>query len=661
MSRDIVVQDREELLYLLCEAAEFEHTVMCTYLYAMWSLKREPDETCTAADLEVIERWRGDLRQVALEEMLHLGLVNNILAALGASPQLTRPTFPVPAGRFPADVVFSLRRFCVASVAHFAFIERPEGIEMEDGAGFDHPAHYTRLARADLLTPMPQDYGSQGHLYHGIARALHDLVERYGEDEVFVGHGASQISAAEFRLHGLFEVTDLSSALRAIEEIVVQGEGAPAHSETSHYATFKRIGEELAVMTAARPEFEPAHRSATDPALSARIGDPNAAVINAPLAISAVDIGDALYALMMRTLSQVFSPSPLPLGLRQGLAGASGELMVVAGVVAEVAARLPSGINSGPHAGSTGGLTLALPPSNGQLVQSCAAQILAERADEIAHRARTLASTAPFGDVADRLTGLAVRLRRLHERFEEHISLHVDELSGGAPEEESAAEIQNRAAEDEADPNVAVTSEMTLRFDGKRCIHSRRCVMTQPGVYLANVSGPWLHPEVTSVEAVVRTAHACPSGAITYERHDGGADETAPPVNVLRTRENGPYGVRADMALEGHGRQLRATLCRCGESKNKPFCDNSHRADGFIATGEPVTIESAPLKERGGELSIDPLTNGPLQVNGNLEICAGTGRTVQRLQSCRLCRCGGSSTKPFCDNTHLRNGFRSDS
>ena len=659
MSDEIVVQDREELIFLLSEAAEFEHTVMCTYLYAMWSLKREADDTCTAEQLEAVERWRGIIRRVALEEMLHLALVNNILASLGAAPHLGRPAFPVPAGRFPEDVVFSLRKLCAASIAHFAYIERPEGVEMEDGAGFDHPAHYVRVAREDLLTPMPQDYGSQGHLYHGIARALHDLVVTHGEEEVFVGHGDSQVTSADFRLPGLFEVTDLASAVRAIEEIVVQGEGAPAHSEASHYALFMQIGTELAAMTAADPAFEPAHDAITDPALTNPVARP-VTVIADPLTVRVVDVGDALYVLMMRTLAQVFSPSPLPRALRQGLANASAQLMVAAGTAAELAASLPAGIGEGA-AGSTGGLTLNLPGTSGQLVQSCAAQILAERAAEIAMTARQLASEVPLADLAAQLEGLSGRLSRLHDRYETHISLHVDALSGSeVAEVKSPAATAADAAADAADPNVAVTDDMTLRFDGERCIHERRCVLAEPGVYLANVVGEWLHPEITAVEAVVRTAHACPSGAITYERHDGGPAEGPPAVNVLRTRENGPYGVRAEVELEGHGSLLRATLCRCGKSKNKPFCDNSHRDDGFLATGEPLTIESEPLKERAGVLSIDPLTNGPLQVSGNLEICAGTGRTVTRVQNCRLCRCGGSSTKPFCDNTHLRNGFRSD-
>ena len=207
---------------------------------------------------------------------------------------------------------------------------------------------------------------------------------------------------------------------------------------------------------------------------------------------------------------------------------------------------------------------------------------------------------------------------------------------------------------------MARTPEITLRFDAARCIHSRHCVLGAPGVFLANVKGPWLHPETVSAERVAEIAHACPSGAITYERHDGGAQERAPEVNVLSVRENGPYAVHAALELGGRGTMFRATLCRCGQSKNKPFCDNSHRGAGFTATGEPASVESEPLEARGGALVITPLKDGPLEVVGPLEIVSGTGRTVNRVGTTRLCRCGGSATKPFCDGTHARIGFRSE-
>jgi len=135
----IVVEDREELIYLLCEAAEFEHAVMCSYLFAQWTLKRGLDEDLLPAELEAIGRWRRSLARVAVEEMLHLSLVNNLLAGIGAAPHLWRPAFPVRPGHFPADVVMNLSPFGEEAIDHFLFIERPEGLAIADGAGFDNP------------------------------------------------------------------------------------------------------------------------------------------------------------------------------------------------------------------------------------------------------------------------------------------------------------------------------------------------------------------------------------------------------------------------------------------------------------------------------------------------------------------------------------------
>jgi len=101
-------------------AASGQHAVMCTYLYAMWSLKRDESEGVTADELRAIERWRLLLRQVAREEMLHLCLVNNLLAARGASPHLWKPEFPVQPGHFPADVIMQLRPFSAEALPNTA-------------------------------------------------------------------------------------------------------------------------------------------------------------------------------------------------------------------------------------------------------------------------------------------------------------------------------------------------------------------------------------------------------------------------------------------------------------------------------------------------------------------------------------------------------------
>jgi len=205
---------------------------------------------------------------------------------------------------------------------------------------------------------------------------------------------------------------------------------------------------------------------------------------------------------------------------------------------------------------------------------------------------------------------------------------------------------------------VARGRQLSIHFEARRCIHSRHCVLDAPGVFKANTPGQWIHPDMLPAEALVGVALSCPSGAIRYQRHDGGAEESAPAVNQLRLRENGPYAVHAPLTLAGRDDGFRATLCRCGQSANKPWCDGSHVSAGFLASGEPVASGNVDaLAARDGPLQVTPLRNGPLQLRGNLELCAGTGRTVARITETKLCRCGHSKNKPFCDLSHLAAGF----
>jgi CDGSH-type Zn-finger protein/uncharacterized Fe-S cluster protein YjdI len=202
--------------------------------------------------------------------------------------------------------------------------------------------------------------------------------------------------------------------------------------------------------------------------------------------------------------------------------------------------------------------------------------------------------------------------------------------------------------------------KVTLRFDGGRCIHARFCVTGAPATFLANVEGPWIRPDATPVERLVEIAHRCPSGAITYTRRDGGPQETPPPVNMAWLRENGPVTVHANLSINGQPAGQRATLCRCGASKSKPFCDGSHAEVGFGASGEPPSKTTDALAARDGVVNVTVLKDGPLKVEGNLELCSGTGRVVERGVQMFLCRCGVSKNKPFCDGSHRAAGFQAD-
>jgi CDGSH-type Zn-finger protein len=124
--------------------------------------------------------------------------------------------------------------------------------------------------------------------------------------------------------------------------------------------------------------------------------------------------------------------------------------------------------------------------------------------------------------------------------------------------------------------------------------------------------------------------------------------------------ENGPLVVRAPLSVRCEPAGLRATFCRCGQSRNKPYCDGAHAGAGFAATGEPPARESAALAERAGPLAVTPQKNGALKLKGPMEVVSGTGHTLHRATELYFCRCGHSKTKPYCDGSHKALGFVAD-
>ena len=105
-------------------------------------------------------------------------------------------------------------------------------------------------------------------------------------------------------------------------------------------------------------------------------------------------------------------------------------------------------------------------------------------------------------------------------------------------------------------------------------------------------------------------------------------------------------------------RETRAALCRCGDSRNKPFCDNAHLQEGFSDPGELGEAKLGSSEETSG-LRIQPAPDGPLLVTGPLAI-GGTASQDHKGSKGALCRCGASRNKPYCDGTHVENGFQAD-
>lgn len=645
---DHEVPSREALWGLLEEAAEIEHNLMCCYLYAVFSLRGGDDPVLRPHEAAAIAHWRDVMLEVAIEEMAHLATVSNILSALGAPAHFLRQNFPVPAGYHPAGVVVRLAPFSMETLDHFVFLERPEAIAIADGAGFAPERAYSRAMKTDRATPVARDYATVGQLYAAIRDGLVALAGTIGEDALFVGDADHQISGDLAALPGVTVVRCLKTACAAIEAIVTQGEGSDHGAEGSHYHKFCAVRAEYAALLADRPDFSAAWPAAHNPVMRHPPTPEGKVWIDAEPAASLLDLANALYNHALRLLALGYAG--VPMADRRALVAGSIGLMRLLTPLAETLARLPA---SDAHPGCTAGISFATLRSLAAVPPGAPAMgLMRERLEELAARARAFGAAEPSlaALTEDCARGLDALARRMHATAPV-VSTPVAEVA--------MPDVPPPPAETTADGVEAVPGrDLVLLFDGKRCIHARHCVLGQPAVFKANVAGAWIDPDAASTEALITVAHMCPSGAVGYRRHDGGPDEAAPPVNLVQIRENGPLGLRADLRIDGEPAGFRATLCRCGASSNKPFCDGSHNAIAFRASGEPETRPSEPLAARGGVLAIDPETNGPLVVSGNLEICAGTGRTVDRVTAARLCRCGGSANKPFCDNTHRTNGFR---
>src|SRR6266852_7571680 len=160
-----VIEHREALIYMLCEAAELEHGIMCQYLYAAFSLKQSEAEGLNAEEAAAVNRWRKRISHVATQEMLHMSLVQNLLSAIGAAPHLSRPNYPQPASHYPAGVHLALLPFGEEALRHFMFLERPEGMALHDAEGMAAVSRAAHLVQAGDIVPRGQDFATVGHLY----------------------------------------------------------------------------------------------------------------------------------------------------------------------------------------------------------------------------------------------------------------------------------------------------------------------------------------------------------------------------------------------------------------------------------------------------------------------------------------------------------------
>lgn len=204
--------------------------------------------------------------------------------------------------------------------------------------------------------------------------------------------------------------------------------------------------------------------------------------------------------------------------------------------------------------------------------------------------------------------------------------------------------------------------DVDITYSTKRCIHAARCTANLSTVFDIK-KRPWINPDGDSADNIAETITLCPSGALHFERKDGGASEPTPEINRIIVQKDGYIQLIGDLEINGAStaveNETRATLCRCGQSTNKPFCDNTHKEIDF-ETADLDVVKVADDAEQGGKLIVTATENGPYKVEGNFQIEDEDGKIIFNGDKTWLCRCGGSSKKPFCDGTHNKNSFKAE-
>jgi hypothetical protein len=379
----IVVGDRKELTYLLSQAAELEHGLMCEYLYAAFSLKSTAGPGLRAGQLDAVERWRKMIFGIAAEEMLHWAMVQNLLTAVGSAPYVSRPHMPHQARGYPPGVQVRLLPFGEAALQHFVYLERPEGIEGADAEGFQPAGAPLPAMGPEEIVPRGQDFATVGHLYRSIERGFAHLADKLGSDRLLIGPAFQQADETTFGWPDLRPITDLAGASRAIERIVEQGEGARGDWASAHYGRFLEVLGDYRAMRKQDPAFEPAHPVVAAAVRGVEGFEPDV-YISDPTTGGCSDLFNAVYELLLQMIARYFAFGHETPAQRQVLAQTAVGLMFGAiKPLGLLLAALPVGPD---HRDVTAGANFQLPYRASFLLPHRRSAWLrfAERLDELA-------------------------------------------------------------------------------------------------------------------------------------------------------------------------------------------------------------------------------------------------------------------------------------
>ncbi len=661
-----VIEHREALIYMLCEAAELEHGIMCQYLFAVFSLKQDDGEGLTEAELAATRRWRKVISHVATQEMLHLALVQNLLTAIGAAPHLSRPNFPHPASHYPAGVHLALVPFGEEAVRHFMFLERPEGMDIRDADGMAAFGRAQPLLEAGDIVPRGQDFKTIGHMYRSIEAGFRHLAEKHGEDWLFVGPPRAQATAEYFGWPELVPVTDLASAQRAIDEILEQGEGPRGAWQSAHFGQFVEVLDEYLQAKEGNLALE-----ATRPVQTVNVRpcdrDVEVPLVSDPVTARVMDLFNVAYEVLLQIFERFFAHTDESDTQLKTLADATVGLMVrVIKPLGDLITTLPAGPD---YPGQTAGPSFELFYESDYLLphRDAAWALLAERLDVAAGFVHEIivGDTGDTGEggpgpapeqvitvvepVGAALAGLASALAAF--------------LPPSDPRSPAATGADSVRAAGAADPDLAA---LQARADG---FHLTGPDGLRPGDLTADLArdieqawlitrelfAPGRHADLhwaapRLVDSVLRPL------ADTLRATTTTQPAATAPVTSSPTDPGEQIWLLAQDLTRLHVRWAQAGTAPAG------LAEAVAALQGIACDLAPGADRAATLRELQAALpvGIQVAPDGPYLVTNVAALHDYLGQDVPVPPQLALCRCGASARKPFCDGSHVPSGFSGD-
>ena len=651
-----VIEHREALIYMLYEAAELEHGIMCQYLFAAFSLKKSMDEGLSEGELAAVTRWRKLVSHVATEEMLHFALVNNLLSAIGGAPHFARPNLPAPAHHYPPGVHLALVPFGEEALQHFIFLERPEGMALKDAAGLDAAlAQAVPLMAEGEIVPRPQDFATVGHLYRSIEQGIAHLAEKFGERQLFVGPPRAQATAKDFGWPELVPVTDLGSAQKAIDTILEQGEGPRGHWEDAHFGQFVRILDEYRQMKEDNPGFE-----AVRPVMHAKVRpgerDEGFPLISDPITSRCTDLFNVAYEVLLQLFERYFAHTEESDAQLGTLADATLALMLrVIKPLGDLITTLPVGPE---HPGCTSGPSFELFYETDYLMphREAAWTLLEERLREASVFSESLQNDCdPVA--SELLAPVAQALDEIADSLAAHFADWgaVSRYAGGRPSSGAppadVALLLDRASELASTVGAALEQKGSAPrelFDGA---HTLLEVVARQDGGAARIADSL----VNSVLRPLATALTDRSASEPTPAASSTTIDPAQPVEAsIWTLAQAATALRAGIASDS---PLTAWVAEAAACLQRLALELSPAGGPDGAEARRARLQE--LQVRLAE-EIRVSGDGPYLVTNARRVRNWLGETFPVPPQAALCRCGESKTKPFCDGTHAQIGFSGD-